>query len=109
MIAIIAMYIILGCFIPDFATIILTIPIIYPAVLAMGFHPIWFGVILVRMMEIGSITPPMGLNVFVMATITDVPIGTIFRGIVPFVIADFCHVALLVAVPALSLFIPNMM
>ena len=103
------MYIVLGCFLDIFAAIILTIPIIFPVVLAMDFNVIWFGVILVRVMEIGLITPPMGMNVFIMSTVTDVPIGTIFRGVVPFVIADFAHVALLVAVPQLSLFLPESM
>lgn len=61
------------------------------------------------MMEIGPITPPMGMNVFILGGIIGVPISTIYRGIIPFVIADFAHVALLIAVPALSLFIPSMM
>jgi C4-dicarboxylate transporter DctM subunit len=109
LIAIVILYIILGCFLDIIAAIILTTPIIFPVVLAMGFDPIWFGVIMVRMMEIGAITPPMGLNVFVLSSVTDIPIGTIFRGIVPFIISDFCHVALLIAVPSLSLFIPQSM
>jgi C4-dicarboxylate transporter DctM subunit len=107
--AIVVLYIILGCFMDIFASIMLTVPIIYPVILAMGFNPIWFGVIMVRMMEIGMITPPMGINIFVLAGAIDVPIGTIFRGIVPFVIADFFHVALLIAVPQLSLFLPDRM
>ena len=109
LVAIVVMYIILGCFLDILAAIILTTPIIFPVVLAMGFDPIWFGVIMVRMMEIGAITPPMGLNVFVLSAVTEIPIGTIFRGIIPFVISDFCHVALLIAVPSLSLFIPQSM
>ncbi|HJX13546.1 MAG TPA: TRAP transporter large permease [Dehalococcoidales bacterium] len=109
LVAIIIMYIILGCFLDVFAAIILTIPIIFPAVLAMGFDTIWFGVIMVRIMEIGLITPPFGMNVFIMSTVTDVPIGQIFRGVIPFVIADFAHVALLVALPWLSLVLPNSM
>jgi C4-dicarboxylate transporter DctM subunit len=108
-IAIIVMYIILGCFLDVYAAIILTVPIIFPVVLALGFDPIWFGVIMVRVMEMGLITPPMGMNVFILSAVTDVPIGTIFRGVVPFIIADFCHVALLVAIPALSLFLPTNM
>jgi C4-dicarboxylate transporter DctM subunit len=109
LIAIIVMYIILGCFLDIYAAIILTVPIIYPVVLAMGFDVVWFGVIMVRVMEMGLITPPMGMNVFILASVTDVPIGTIFRGIIPFVIADVAHVALLVAIPSLSLFLPNTM
>lgn len=109
LIAIIVMYIILGCFLDIYAAIILTVPIIYPVVLAMGFDVVWFGVIMVRVMEMGLVTPPMGMNVFILASVTDVPIGTIFRGIIPFVIADVAHVALLVAIPSLSLFLPNTM
>ncbi len=109
LIAIIFMYIVLGCFLDVYAAIILTLPIIFPAILAVGFDVIWFGVILVRVMEIGLITPPFGLNIFILASVTDVPIGTMFRGIVPFVISDFAHVALLVAVPSLSLFLPQSM
>jgi len=107
--AIIILYIILGMFLDIFSSILLTIPILYPVVIAMGFDPIWFGVIMVRIMEIGLITPPIGMNVFVMSSVTDIPLGTIFRGIIPFVFADFLHVALLVAVPQISLFLPNTM
>jgi C4-dicarboxylate transporter DctM subunit len=109
LVLIIFVYIILGMFLDIFSSIVLTIPIIFPVVVAMGFDPIWFGVIMVRVMEIGLITPPIGMNVFVLAGVTDIPLGTIFRGIVPFVIADICHVALLIAVPQLSLFLPDTM
>jgi TRAP-type C4-dicarboxylate transport system permease large subunit len=108
-IAILAMYIFLGCFMPEVPMVILTIPIIYPVIVTLGFDPIWFGVIVVRVMEIGSITPPMGINIFVLSGITGTPITTIFRGVIPFVIADCCHVALITAVPALALFLPSMM
>ena len=88
----------------------LTVPIFFPVVVALGFDPIWFGIIIVRMCEIGGITPPVGINVFVMKGVAkDVPMYTIFRGIIPFLLADICHVALLVAVPQISLFLPNLM
>ncbi|UCD29021.1 MAG: TRAP transporter large permease [Planctomycetota bacterium] len=105
--AVILLYIILGCFLDIFAAIILTCPIIFPTILALEFDPIWFGVIMVRLMEIGLVTPPFGMNVFVMASVTDVPIGTIFRGVIPFVITDLVHIALLIFVPAISLFLPS--
>jgi len=108
-IAIIIFYIIVGMFLDIFSSIILTLPIVYPVILAMGFDPIWLGVIIVRVMEVGLITPPVGMNVFVLAGATDVPLGTIFRGVVPFVVADILHIALLVAFPAISLFIPSHM
>jgi C4-dicarboxylate transporter DctM subunit len=107
--AIVVFYIIVGMFLDIFSSIILTLPIIYPVILAMDFDPIWLGVIIVRVMEIGLITPPVGMNVFVLAGATDVPLSVIFRGIVPFVIADILHVVLLVAFPAISLFIPSLM
>lgn len=109
LVAIVILYIIIGMFLEIFSSIVLTIPILYPTIIALGFDPIWFGVILVRMMEIGLITPPIGMNVFMLRGITDTPMSTMFRGIVPFFIADICHVALLIAIPSLSLFLPNTM
>jgi len=109
LLAIILLYIILGMFLEIFSSIVLTVPILFPTVVALGFDPIWFGVLMVRVMEIGLITPPIGMNVFMLAGVSDTPLSTIFRGIVPFLIADFCHVALLIAIPQLSLFLPNTM
>ena len=88
---------------------VLTLPILFPVILSLGFNPIWYGVIMVRVIEIGLVTPPFGMNVFVLASVSDVPLGVIFRGIVPFVIADVLHIALLVAFPAISLFLPSIM
>jgi tripartite ATP-independent transporter DctM subunit len=102
-------YIIIGCFLDIFSSLVLTIPIIYPTIIAMGFDPVWFGVIFVRVAEIGLITPPVGMNCFVIAGVTGTPIGTVFRGILPFFIADLFHVILLVTVPKLSLLLPEMM
>ena len=109
LVAIILLYIVLGMFLEIFSSILLTVPILFPSIIAMGFDPIWFGVIMVRVMEIGLITPPIGMNVFMLAGVTDTPLGTMFRGIVPFVIADFLHVALLVAFPQISLYLPQTM
>lgn len=109
LIAIIIIYIFLGCFLDVLSLILITIPIFFPIVSALGFNPIWFGIIVTRMGEIGLITPPIGMNLFVMRSVTDEPIGTIYRGVIPFVISDFFHVALLVAFPALALFLPGMM
>jgi len=107
--AIVIFYVIIGCFLDIFSSLVLTIPIIYPTVIALGFDPVWFGVIFVRVAEIGLITPPVGMNCFVIAGVTGVPLGTVFRGIVPFFVADVFHVALLVAIPQISLFLPGMM
>jgi C4-dicarboxylate transporter DctM subunit len=102
-------YIILGMFFDIYAMLILTIPVIFPTIQAMGFDPIWYGVIMVRVIEIGLITPPFGINLFGLAGTVDVPVGTMYRGVVPFFIADILHVTLLIAVPALSTFLPNLM
>lgn len=102
-------YVIAGCFLDVFSVLVLTIPIIFPTVKAWGFDPIWFGVIFVRIAEIGLITPPFGLNAFVIAGTTNESLNTVFRGILPFVLADFCHVALLIAVPEIALFLPRRM
>jgi C4-dicarboxylate transporter, DctM subunit len=106
---IIFLYIILGMFLDIYAAILLTLPILFPVILSLGYDPIWYGVLMVRVMEVGLITPPMGMNVFILGGVTDVPLGTIFRGVVPFVIADILHIALLMVFPILSLFLPNVM
>jgi len=107
---IILIYLFLGAIMSVLAAIILTVPIFFPVIMALGFNPIWFGILIVRLMEIGQITPPVGVNVFVIKGIAkDVPLYTIFRGIIPFLIADLCHVALLIAIPQIVLFLPNMM
>jgi C4-dicarboxylate transporter DctM subunit len=107
--SILVFYIFIGCFLEIFSAIVLTIPIIFPTIMALGFDPVWFGVLVVRVGEIGLITPPIGMNVFVIAGATGLPSGKVFRGIIPFFIADVLHVALLVAVPGISLFLVNTM
>lgn len=104
------LYIILGCFLDPMAMIMITLPIFLPLIISMDFSPIWFGILVVRVSEIGMITPPVGLNVYVIKGVAkDIPMQTIFKGIIPFLIADIFHVALLVAVPSLSLFLPGLM
>lgn len=109
LIAIMIMYILLGIFLDVMSCILITVPIFFPIVVAMGFDPIWYGVLMVRVMEVGTITPPMGMGAFLFSGITDVPVGTVFRGIIPFTIADLFHIAILIAFPAMSLFLPSMM
>jgi TRAP-type C4-dicarboxylate transport system permease large subunit len=87
----------------------LTIPIFYPVIASLGISPIWFGVIIVRMLEVGSISPPVGQNIFVMNAVSGVPITKIYQGTWPFLLADALHIILLIAVPWLSLVLPNMM
>jgi tripartite ATP-independent transporter DctM subunit len=107
---ILLVYVILGCIMPIIPAIILTVPIFFPVVTGLGYDPIWFGVIVVTMAEMGQITPPVGINVFVLAGVAkDVPLGTIFRGILPFVVADIARVILIFAFPALALWLPSLM
>jgi TRAP-type C4-dicarboxylate transport system permease large subunit len=110
LIAILAMYLVLGMFLDGIGMLLLTIPIVLPAVTALGFNPIFFGVLVVRMIEIGLITPPVGLNAFVLKGVApDIPIGNIFRGCGWFVAVDLVNVAILLAFPAIILFIPEAM
>ena len=91
------------------ALITLTVPIIYPVVMALGFDPIWFGVIIVLVTEMGVITPPVGVNVYVIKGIAkDVPLGTIFKGTVPFLIALIVAVGILIARPEIATFLPGL-
>lgn len=107
---ILVIYILLGCVMDSLAMILLTVPIFFPLITQLGFNPIWFGILIVRVCEIGLITPPVGLNVYIIKGVAeDVPMHTIFKGIIPFLIADICHVALLVAVPQISLLLPSLM
>ena len=107
---IIVMYLFLGCFLDAISMMVLTIPVIYPVIITLGFDPIWFGVIAVLMMEAGLITPPMGLNIFtVSGVVPDVPVEEIFRGSLPFLLSIFFIVFLITVHPTLVLFLPNMM
>jgi C4-dicarboxylate transporter DctM subunit len=85
------------------------VPLILPAVLAVGFDPIWFGVVVVILIEMGLITPPVGMNVFVLGTITETPMSTIFRGVWPFALAMIACITILTIWPEITLLIPNSM
>jgi len=88
--------------------ILLTVPVFYPMVQAMGMDLIWFGIMVVVVTEISLITPPVGMNVFVLrGVVPDVKLSTIFRGVVPFWLADIVRLVLIVSIPSLSLFLPN--
>ncbi len=110
LLGILLIYIILGCMLESMSMMLLTVPIFYPLIVSLGFDPIWFGIIVIVVIEISLITPPVGLNVFIMkATLPDVSIKTIFKGVFPFVIADLFRLALLVALPGLVLYLPSLM
>jgi len=107
---IIFIYFIGGCFMDSLAMITLTVPIFYPAVTALGFDPIWFGVIIVLVVQMGVITPPVGINVYVVNGIaTGVPLQTIFRGIFPFLYAIVICVVLICIFPEIATILPSFM
>ena len=106
---IVLLYIILGMFLDIISAVILTIPVIYPMVIALGFDPIWFGVIVMILVEMGLVTPPVGLDVFVLSGAIGVPLSTIFRGVAPFLVAMIICIVLLIAFPQIALFLPGTM
>lgn len=107
-IAMTVLLLVLGSFLDGLALMLLTTPIFLPIAIELGYSPIWFGIFLVRTMEIGFVHPPLGLNVYVIQAIgKDIPLGAIFRGIVPFLIADFFHLAMLIAFPVITLWLPS--
>jgi tripartite ATP-independent transporter DctM subunit len=99
----------LGSFLDGLALMLLMTPILLPIVGTLGLSPIWFGIFLVRTMEIGFVHPPLGFNVYVIhAGAKDISVGSIFRGIVPFLLSDFVHLGLLIAFPAIALWLPGL-
>jgi tripartite ATP-independent transporter DctM subunit len=110
LVLIMLMYLVLGCLMDAMAMIILTVPIVFPAITALGFDPIWFGIIIVMTVELGLIHPPVGMNVFVIKTaVEDVSFATIFRGVLPFIGADLLRLAILIAAPEIALWLPGLM
>lgn len=108
MVLILAFYIVLGCFMDAMSMILLTVPLLAPVALDMGFDLVWFGILVVTVAEIGLITPPVGMNLFVVqGTSKNLTQGVVVRGILPFIVADILRLALLVAFPALVLWLPG--
>ena len=107
---IMVMYLVLGCLMDAMAMIILTVPIIFPVIVQLGFDPIWFGIIIVMTVELGLIHPPVGMNVFVIKSVVkDVSFITIFKGVLPFVATDLIRLVILIAFPVIALWLPHRM
>ncbi len=107
---ILACYLVLGCFLEGFAMLVLSMPIFFPVITQLGLDPIWFGVLVVLTLEMGLISPPVGVNVFIVKSVApDVSLGTIFRGVIPFWIAMLITLIILVLFPQITLFLPNSM
>ena len=110
MLIILLAYAILGMFMDAIGMLLLTLPVVYPAVIALGYDPIWFGIIVVKMAELCLITPPIGLNCFVVSGVRpDIPVQDVFRGATPFFFADVLTVGVLIAFPSIVLWLPQQM
>ena len=108
--AICAIYVVLGAAMEELSMILLTVPMFFPLVVGLGFDPVWFGIIIVLVVMIGLISPPVGMNMFVVRSLLPgVPLATVFAGVLPFVVAEVLLLAVLVAVPGISLFLPNLL
>lgn len=110
LIIILALYLLLGCILEGLAMMVLTIPLFFPLITGLGFDPIWFGVLMVIMLEIGLITPPVGMNIFVIKGIaSNIKIETIYAGVIPFIVSTLLVVGLILVYPEIALLIPSRM
>ena len=104
LIGILIMYFLLGLFMDALAMLVITIPVVFPIILALGYDPVWFGIIAVLTVELGLITPPMGMNIFVIkAMAPHIKLGEMFKGVTPFIISDVIRLVVLVSFPSISL------
>jgi len=110
LVVILVIYIILGCFLDSLSMLLITLPLFFPLVKSLGFDPIWFGILVVCVVEIGLITPPVGMNLFVIAAVVPgMPLRTVMVGVTPFIAADFVRLGILVAFPWITLWLPSLM
>ena len=110
LLTILAVYMILGMFLDGLGMLLLTMPVVYPVILSLGYDPIWFGILVVKMIEIGLVTPPIGLNCFIVNGVRpDISLETVFRGVGPFVVMDVVTVGILIAWPDIVLWLPKTM
>jgi C4-dicarboxylate transporter, DctM subunit len=108
--AIMLIYVLLGTAMEELSMILLTVPVFFPLIVHLGLDPVWFGILIVVVVEIGLISPPVGMNLFVLNTLLpQVPTRTIFRGVLPFMMADCVRLAILVAFPIISTYLPSLM
>ena len=109
-IAICAVYVVLGTAMEELSMILLTVPLFFPVVTSLGYDPVWFGVIIVIVVQIGLISPPVGMNIFVVKNLlSGISIGTLFRGVTPFTVALVILLAIIVAFPGLATWLPRLM
>ena len=104
LLCVLLLFVLLGCVMDSIAMLLLTVPVVYPLIEAAGFDPIWFGIIAVITVEMGLITPPVGMNVFVIKSVAPhISIQDIFKGVFPFVLSDLVRLVLVISFPALAL------
>jgi C4-dicarboxylate transporter DctM subunit len=109
LILILLMYVPLGAIMDSLPMVLLTLPVVYPVIDTLGFNPVWFGVLLVLMAEMSLISPPVGINAYIVQGVAqDVPLEEVFRGAMPFIVVMAIGVAILTAFPQISLFLPNL-
>lgn len=109
LIAVLCLLLILGCFLDGIAILVLTVPTLLPLMKGLGYDPIWFGVMVILTVEIGMVTPPLGMNVFVVSRVTGIPLQTVFKGVWPHVLAHVILLALFTIFPGLILWLPETM
>jgi TRAP-type C4-dicarboxylate transport system permease large subunit len=108
--AIMLIYVVLGTAMEELSMVLLTLPVFFPLIVGLGMDPVWFGVLVVTIVEIGLISPPVGMNLFVLSTLLpQVRTTTVFRGVLPFIGADLIRLAILILFPAISLYLPSLM
>lgn len=104
----IPVFMVLGCFLDSLSMVLLMVPIFFPIISGLGFNPVWFGIVVVMVTEFSFITPPVGLNLFVLkSTVKDIQMGTIYRGIIPFAVADIARIGAVILIPGIALFLPG--
>lgn len=110
LIGIIVMYLLMGMILDGLGMMMLTLPVVFPAIVGLGYDPIWFGILLVKLIEVGVVTPPVGLNCYVVNGIRpDIPLESVFRGVAPFLVGEIFIIAIIVLFPDLVLLLPNLM
>ncbi|MGB0904507.1 MAG: TRAP transporter large permease, partial [Mangrovicoccus sp.] len=110
LIGIIIMYLLMGMILDGLGMMMLTLPVVFPAIIGLGYDPIWFGILLVKLIEVGVVTPPVGLNCYVVNGIRpDIPLESVFRGVTPFLIGEVFIISIIVLFPGLILFLPELM
>ena len=106
----VVLYILLGSVLESLSMILLTVPIFFPIIKSLGYDPVWFGILIVVVVEVGLITPPIGVNLFVIRSVMpDIAMMTVVRGVIPFIVADLLRIFLIAAVPSLSLWLPQLL